>query len=43
MAMTEPQDERSRRLRGRNIATLLALLGLVALFYLITIVRMGGH
>ena len=43
MAMTESHDERRRRLRGRNIATLLALLALVALFYLITIVRMGGH
>lgn len=43
MAMSEPNDERVRRLRGRNIATLVALLGLVALFYLITIVRMGGH
>lgn len=42
MAMTAPHDERSRRLRGRNLATLLALLGLVGLFYLITIVRMGG-
>ena len=43
MAMTESQDERRKRLRGRNIATMLALLALVALFYLITIVRMGGH
>jgi len=48
MAMTESHDAPSRedhrkRLRGRNIATLAALLALVALFYLITIVRMGGH
>lgn len=36
-------EERRRRLRGRNIATLLALLALVVLFYMITIVRMGGQ
>jgi len=36
--------ERAKRLRGRNYAVLLALLALVALFYAITIVRMGaGH
>lgn len=43
MAMIQSDDERRRRLRGRNIATLLALFALVALFYLITIVRIGGH
>ncbi|HYG85521.1 MAG TPA: hypothetical protein VD978_04615 [Azospirillum sp.] len=44
MTMTQSSyEERRRRLRGRNIATLVALLALVALFYLITIVRMGGH
>lgn len=42
--MSEPTvyAERRRRLRGRNLATLAALLGLVALFYAITLVRMGG-
>lgn len=36
----EAQFKRARR--GRNIALGLALLGLVALFYAITIVRIGG-
>jgi len=35
-------DERERRMRGRNRALLAVLLGLVALFYAITIVRLGG-
>jgi len=48
MAMTQTNEvrtdeERRKRLRGRNIATMLALLALVALFYVITIVRMGGN
>lgn len=34
--------ERRRRLRGRNLATLAVLLGLVVLFYVITLTRMGG-
>jgi hypothetical protein len=29
--------------RGRNIAMLVALLALTALFYAITLVRMGAH
>jgi hypothetical protein len=33
---------RERTIRARNRALLLVLLGLVALFYAITIVRMGG-
>ena len=37
-----PGDDRSRRLRARNLALLFVLLGLVALFYALTIVRMGG-
>jgi hypothetical protein len=35
-------DPRARTIRARNRALLLVLLGLVALFYAITIVRMGG-
>ena len=35
-------DERQRRIRARNRALLLVLLALVALFYVISIVRMGG-
>lgn len=34
--------ERARRLRGRNLATLAALIGLIALFYAITLARLGG-
>jgi|HigsolmetaAR203D_1030402.scaffolds.fasta_scaffold00476_3 hypothetical protein len=34
--------ERQRRLRGKNIALLCALLAFVALIYVISIVRMGG-
>ncbi|HEV8678871.1 MAG TPA: hypothetical protein VGQ90_05805 [Stellaceae bacterium] len=35
-------DERERRMRARNRALLAVLLGLVALFYAITVVRIGG-
>ncbi len=35
-------SEQHRRKRGKNIALLVVLLGLVGLFYLVTIVRMGG-
>jgi hypothetical protein len=35
-------DERERRMRGRNRALLALLLALVALFYVITLVRIGG-
>jgi hypothetical protein len=38
----DPADNRSRTIRARNRALLLVLLGLVALFYAITIVRMSG-
>ncbi len=48
-AAVEPADmamakysERHRRQRTRNIALLAVLLGLVALFYVMSIVRMGG-
>lgn len=34
--------ERQRRLRRKNIAVMLVLVGLVVLFFLITILRMGG-
>jgi hypothetical protein len=39
----EPADMRARVIRARNRALLLVLLGLVALFYALTFVRMGGH
>jgi hypothetical protein len=35
-------NERQRRIRARNRALLLVLLALVALFYIISIVRMSG-
>ena len=35
-------DERERRMRARNRALLFVLVGLVALFYVIAIVRMSG-
>jgi len=35
-------DERERRMRARNRALLAVLLGLVALFYVVTIVRLSG-
>lgn len=41
-AAVETMDERRRRIRARNRALLVLLLALVALFYVIAIVRMGG-
>jgi hypothetical protein len=38
-----PQDARMRTIRARNRALLVVLLALVALFYALTFVRMGGH
>jgi len=39
----DPQDARTRTIRARNRALLVVLVGLVALFYALTFVRMGGH
>jgi hypothetical protein len=36
------RDDRVRRLRQRNLAMLAVLGGLAVLFYVITIVKMGG-
>jgi len=36
-------SEQHRRNRGRNLALLAVLVGLVVLFYVITLVRMGGQ
>lgn len=38
----EEQDQLKRARRGRNIALALVILAFVALFYAITIVRIGG-
>ncbi len=35
-------DDRERRVKARNRALLVVLLGVIALFYAITIARMGG-
>ena len=43
MSVADPaMDERERRMRGRNRALLVVLLSLVVLFYVITLVRIGG-
>ena len=36
-------DEIARRRRGRNVALLVVLLAVCALFYLITLVKLGQH
>ena len=38
----KPANERERRMRGRNRALLALLLALVALFYVVTLVRISG-
>jgi hypothetical protein len=38
----DPRQERQRTIRARNRALVAVLVALVALFYAITIVRMGG-
>jgi hypothetical protein len=41
--MTPEEEERFKKARrGRNLALALVLLGFVALFYFITIARIGG-
>jgi hypothetical protein len=39
---TDLEQERRRTIRMRNRALVVVLVGLVALFYAITIVKMGG-
>ena len=44
MLLTEAnEEERKRRQRARSIAIALALAALVVLFYVATIVRLGGN
>ena len=38
----DPENQRERTIRSRNRAIMVVLLALVALFYAIAIVRMGG-
>jgi hypothetical protein len=40
--MVETGRERARRLRSKNVALALALLALVVLFFIVSLVRMGG-
>jgi hypothetical protein len=41
MGMARHTDDRHRERRARNIALLAVLLGLAALFYAVTIIKMG--
>lgn len=41
--MADQHDEDSRRRRRRSIAIALILVGMVVLFYVATIVRLGGN
>ncbi len=42
MDVARRHSEQHRRQRGKNLALLAVLGGLVVLFYFVTIVRMGG-
>ena len=42
MADNSEKELRKRRIRTRNLALLAVLVGLIVLFYLITVVRLGG-
>ncbi|HYZ42832.1 MAG TPA: hypothetical protein VE687_19720 [Stellaceae bacterium] len=42
MAVTATDPDRDKAIRARNRALVAVLVALVALFYAITIVRMGG-
>ncbi len=42
MADNQDKDVRRRRIRNRNWALLVVLLGVIVLFYLLTLVRLGG-
>ena len=42
MTAMDRGEERQRTIRARNRALVAVLVGLVALFYAVTIVRMGG-
>lgn len=38
----DPESERKKRLRSKNLTMLAILAGLVVLFYVVALVRMGG-
>ena len=41
--MEDADDERKRRQRKRSVAIAWILVGLVVLFFIVTIVRLGGN
>jgi predicted nucleic acid-binding Zn ribbon protein len=41
--MQDAEKERKRRQRKRSLAIAWVLFGLVVLFFIVTIVRLGGH
>ncbi|MGA8689104.1 MAG: hypothetical protein ACLQF1_09850 [Methyloceanibacter sp.] len=41
--MADEQDERQRRQRMRSLAIAWALIGIVVLFFVVTIVRLGAN
>ena len=41
--MEDAKDERKRRQRKRSLAIAWILVGLVVLFFIVTIVRLGGN
>jgi len=43
MARLNPEHELHKRRRGRNLAVLAVLLGVAALLFWVTIVKMGGN
>ena len=43
LVMTDDEDERQRRQRMRSLAIAWALAALVVLFFVVTIVRLGGN
>ena len=42
MTVMDPEQDRERTIRTRNRALMVVLVALVALFYAVAIVRMGG-
>ena len=42
MPDSQDRETRRRKTRNRNLALLAVLIGVIVLFYLITIVRLGG-
>ncbi|MEW5705165.1 MAG: hypothetical protein AB1781_11365 [Pseudomonadota bacterium] len=43
MAMVSDDEQRKKNLRTKNLVLLAALLGFVALIYVVSLVRLGGQ